>query len=103
MIHVLCSGEHVVALGEETTDGWEELRAGFLGQLGVERVDGDVDGAAVGLEFEDGVHHGCGGLAEGGAEGVKVLEVGFVHCVADDFDVEVVEVVGGETAAEVRG
>jgi hypothetical protein len=73
----------------------------FFGELGVEGVDGDVDGAAVGLEGEDALHDVGGGLPEGGAEVVEVFEVGFVDGVADDFDVEVVEVVGGEAVAEV--
>lgn len=46
----------------------------------------------------------CGGSADGdGAEVVEVFEVGFVEGVADDFDVEVVEVRGGEAVAEVGG
>jgi hypothetical protein len=33
---------------------------------------------------------------------VEVFEIGFVQCVPDDLDVEVVEVLRGETVAEVR-
>ena len=48
------------------------------------------------------MHHVRGRLAEGGTEVVEIFEVGFVDSITNDFNVEVVEVVGGETFTEVR-
>ena len=113
LAHALARGAHlvdvvrlrelVVPLGEEPADRGEELRALLLLELGAEGVDGDVDRAAVGLEGEDAEHDVCGGPAEGAAEGGEVLEVGFVERVADDLDVEVVEVGCGHGVPEVVG
>jgi len=101
LVDIVCFGEGVVTFGIETADGREEFRALFFGEFGVEGVDGDVDGAAVGFELEDAGHVVGGGAAEGETVVVEVFEVGFVEGVADDFDVEVVEVGGGEAVAEV--
>ena len=92
LVHLLCLCQLVVPFRPETPDGRKEFRACFFREFGVEGVDGDVDCAPVGFEGKDAVHDvGCG-WAEGAAEVVEVFEVGFVHCVADDFDVEVVEI-----------
>ena len=95
MLDVVRTGEQVVSLRVEFSYGREQSGALFLGELSAEGVDGDVDGAAVGFEGEDAGHELGRRSADGLAEGVEVLEVGFVECVADDLDVEVVQVGGG--------
>jgi hypothetical protein len=35
------------------------------------------------------------------AKCVKVFEIGFVQCVSNDFDVEVIEILGGKAVSEV--
>ena len=101
LVDVICFCELVVSLGEEAADGRKEARALFLGELCVERVDRDVDRAPVGLERENARHDVGRWTIDGCAEGVEVFEVGFVERVADDFDVEVVEVRGREAVTEV--
>lgn len=101
MVDVVCFGERVVSLGEEATDGGKETGALFLGELSTEGVDGDVDGPSVGLERENASHDICRRPINRLAEGVEVLEVGLVERVADDFDIEVIEVSGRDAVTEV--
>lgn len=75
----------------------------FFCEVCAEGVYGDVDGTSVCFEGEDFGHDFEGGAADFLAEGVEVFEVGFVEGVTDDFDVEVVEIVGGEAFSEVGG
>ena len=103
LLDVVGAREHVVALGEEAADGGEELCALLLGELRAEGIDGDIDCTAVSLEGERGVHDVRGGSPDAAAEGVEVLEVGLVERVADDLDVEVVEIGSGDGVAEVGG
>ncbi|KAI3477715.1 hypothetical protein L1887_60488 [Cichorium endivia] len=101
LVQFVCLGEQIVAGGEEFADGGEEACAVFLGERGAKRVDGDVDRASIRLEAEQLGHGLCGGSAQRDAEVVEVLEVGLVERVADDFDVEVVEVGCGDAFSKV--
>ena len=90
LVDVVRPGEDAVACGVELADRGEQGSALLFGQGRTERVDGDVDGSAVGFKGEDLVHDLCCWAAEGEGELVKVFEVGFVERVADDLDVELV-------------
>lgn len=104
LIHLVRPRKRIVPFRVQHPNIREQPCTLFLGELGVERVDGDGERAAVCFEGEDAVHDLSGRAADlGGAEVVEVFEVGFVESVADDFDVEVVKVGGGEAVAEVRG
>lgn len=71
-----------------------------LGQLSAERVDGDDDGAAIGLEGEDLAHDVGSGAAESLAESVESLEISFVQSVSDDLDVHLVQVLLADAVDE---
>lgn len=101
MVDVVCFGEGVVALWEESTDCGEETGALVLGEFSAEGVDGDVDGSSVSLKGENASHNVCRRPVNRLAEGVEVLQVSFVERVTDDFDVEVIEVGGGDAVTEV--
>lgn len=64
-----------------------QFRALVFREVCAERVDGDVDCAAVCFEEEDFLDDGGGWGGEMGGEIEKVFEVGFVEGVSDDFDV----------------
>ena len=68
-------GEARGAFGVQQADGGVQLLARLEVERGVDRVDGNVDRAAVGLERQNVGHHLGGRPSELLAEGVKVLEV----------------------------
>lgn len=76
LIEVVCPSQNNVASWVEATDRGKQLGALLLGELSAERVDSDVDGASISFKSENVGHDLCGRVAEGEAEGVKVLEVG---------------------------
>ena len=93
----MCGG-----IREEQPDRRVELLALLEVEIGVDRVDGDVDRAPVRLELEDAAHHLGGRAADLAAEGVEVLEVRLEERVADDLDVHLVDVLEREAVAKVR-
>ena len=73
----------------------------LLGKVGAEGVNGDVDSTSICFEGEHPGHNFKGGSTDLFTDRVEIFEVGLVKGVADDFDVEVIEIVCGETVAEV--
>lgn len=100
-IHILGPRQGVVTLREQPSDRREQPRPLFLGQLCSKRVQRDIDCTSVRFEREDTGHEFVCGCWKGLTKVGKVFKVGFVEGVADDFNVEVVEVLRGEAILEV--
>ena len=122
MLIVICAGEGLEAVGIELAARGVQLLPVVLGQLRPERVDGDDEGAAVGLElqgkssvvrsvdissslsYREYLAHDLLGLAADLlAELVEGLQVGLVQRVADDLNVHLVEVLLVDAALEEGG
>ena len=65
------------------------------------RVECDVDWSAIGFKLENRLHHVPSGAAQLFAETVKVFEIGAIECVANDFDVQLVEILLRQTVLKV--
>ena len=100
-LNIIRTGESIVAFGIETSDGREELCTLLLGELGAERVDGDVERAAIGFESENLAHDLGSRRWESLTELVEVFQIGLVQTVTDDLDIEIVEVLSREAVTEV--
>mmetsp|Transcript_73128 Transcript_73128/g.200807 ORF Transcript_73128/g.200807 Transcript_73128/m.200807 type:complete len:461 (+) Transcript_73128:408-1790(+) len=94
-------GEARRSLRVEQPDRGVQLLALLQVEVGVERVDRNVDRPSVRLELQDAAHHLLGRAAHVAAEGVKVLQVCLVQRVADDLNVQLIEVIEREAIAEV--
>lgn len=90
LVHLFRPGKLVVPVRKQPSDSREELCPLFFSEFCAERVDGDIDCPSVGFEGEYFVHDVRGGRTEGCAEGIKVLQVGFVHGIPNDLNVKVV-------------
>lgn len=102
LVNVVGLGKLVISFGEKTAYCGEEFGTLFLGKFGVKGVNGNVDGPPVGFECKNIVHDFGGGRTKGGAIIVEVFEVGFIHGVSYDFNVEVIHVCCRKTISEVR-
>ncbi len=103
LLIVVSALQHGQTVGIELPAPRVQLSPVLLGQLGLERVDGDDERAPVGLERQYLAHDLGRGAAEVLAKVVEGLEVGLVQRVADDLDVHLVEVLLGDAVDEERG
>lgn len=56
LIDLVCSRQCVVASRVQSSNGREEGSALLFGELGAERIDGDVDGSTIGFKGQNARH-----------------------------------------------
>lgn len=104
-LYIVRSREHCGSLWVQLAEAWVKLLPVCLRQLGTERIEGDVDAPAVGLKLQDFRHDVCsrcsGNVWARVDPLMEVLEVVLVQGVADNLNVEFVEILVAERALEV--
>ncbi len=103
LVEVISFGESSKAIGVQPSTTRVQFGSIFLRELSAKRVDGNQECTPISLECENLAHNLSSGATCCFTKSVKVFEVSPVEGVADDFDVQFIQIVLRDAVQEVGG